>query len=197
MEKIPIRIAPLALALLLVWNCGSPPPPPGAGESRGALPDLRGWTVMVLPVQLKTGVPQGVQADPELAHALRTQGEGVTWVFPPEIEEVLGRSPAVPTQIRALPVHVFLQTEVNRIGDPLFGHLLRLGGLTGADVALIPVELKYGEGGAYSISVALVGTSTGRVSWFGVIEGGTGDAQDPATLASVAEVLARTLLPFG
>ncbi len=152
---------------------------------------------MVLPVQLKSGVPQGIQADPELAHALRTQGEGVTWVFPPEIEEVLGRSPAVPTRIRALPVHVFLQAEVNRVGDPLFGHLLRLGGLTGADVALIPVELKYGEGGAYSMSVALVGASTGRVSWYGVIEGSAGEAQNPATLASVAEVLARTLLPFG
>jgi len=197
MEKTPNRIAPLALALLLVWNCGSPPPPPGPGESRGALMDLRGLTVMVLPVQLRSGVPQGIQPDPELAHALRTQGEGVTWVFPPEIEEALRRSPAVPSQIRGLPVHVFLQAEVNRVGEPLFGHLIRLGGLTGADVALIPVELKYGEGGAYSMSVALVGINTGRVSWFGVIGGGTGEARNPATLASVAEVLARTLLPFG
>ena len=83
------------------------------------------------------------------------------------------------------------------MGDPLFGHLLRLGGVTGADVALIPVELKYGEGGAYNLAVALVGTRTGRVNWFGVVEGQGGDAGSPATMASIAEVLARTLLPFG
>jgi hypothetical protein len=152
---------------------------------------------MVLPVQLKTGVPRGLLADPELAHALRARGEGVTWVFPPEIEGILERSPGVPTQIRGLPVQMFLQGEVNRVGDPLFGHLLRLGGVTGADVALIPVELKYGEDGAFLMSVALVGTRTGRVSWYGVVEGGAGEAQDPATLALVAEQMAKTLLPYG
>jgi len=197
MLTIPNRVAPMTLALLLAWNCGSPPPPPGPGESRGAIPDLRGWTVMVLPVQVKTGVPQGVLVDSELAHALRTRGEGVTWVFPPEMDGILERSPGVPTQIRGLPVHMFLQAEVNRVGDPLFGHLFRLAGLTGADVALIPVELKYGEGGAYLMSVALIGTRMGRVSWYGVIEGGVGEAQSPASLASVAEMLARALLPFG
>ncbi len=111
---------------------------------------------MVLPFQLSPGVSQGVLADPELAHALRTRGEGVKWVFPPEMDEILERSPGVPTQIRGLPVHIFLQAEVDRVGDPLFGQLLRLGGLTGADVALIPVELKHGEGGGYLMSAALI-----------------------------------------
>ncbi|MFH1762815.1 MAG: hypothetical protein ABIF09_01365 [Gemmatimonadota bacterium] len=152
---------------------------------------------MVLPVQLKPGVSQGTLADPELAHALRTRGEGVTWVFPPEMERILERSPGVPAQIRGLPVQIFLQAEVDRVGDPLFGHLLRLAGLTGADVALIPVELKYGEGGVYLMSAALIATSTGRVSWYGVIEGAAGEAQNPATLASAAEMLARALFPFG
>jgi len=197
MRTIPNRIAPMALALLLVWNCGPPPAPPGPGESRGVIPDLRGWTVMVLPVQLRTGVSQGILADPELAHALRTRGEGVTWVFPPEMDEILQRSPGVPAQIRGLPVQIFLQAEVNRVGDPLYGYLLRLAGLTGSDVALIPVELKYGENGAYLIAATLIDTRTGRVSWYGVIEGTAGEAQSPAALASVAEMLARALLPFG
>ena len=152
---------------------------------------------MVLPVQLKTGVPQAALADSELAHALRSRGEGVSWVFPPELDGILERSPGVATQTEGLPVGVFLQAEVNRVGDPLFGQLVRLGGLTGADVALIPVELKYREEGTYMMSVALIVIRTGRVSWYGVIEGLAGEAQDPATLASVAEVMARNLLPYG
>jgi hypothetical protein len=152
---------------------------------------------MVLPVQLKTGITQDVLADSELAHALRARGGGVTWVFPPDLEEALGRSPGLRARIRGLPVQIFGQAEVNRIGDPLFGNLVRLAGLTGADVALIPVELKYGEGGAFNLGAALIATRTGRVSWYGVVEGSSGGAGNPATLASVAEMLARTLLPFG
>ena len=197
MRAVTNRFAVAVLALLLAWSCGSPPAPPGPGESRGAVPDLRGFTVMVFPVQLKAGVPQGVLPDPELAHALRARGEGVTWFFPPEMEDLLERSPSVRAQISGLPVQVFLQAEVNRVGESLFGPIVRLAGLTGADVALIPVELKYGEDGTYVISAALIATRTGRVSWYGVLEGDPGEAQNPGTLASVAERLARALLPFG
>ncbi len=191
------KFAWVAPFFLLAWGCGGPPAPPGPGEARGALPDLRGFTVMVLPVQLQSGVPRGLLVDPELAHAFRTRGEGVRWVFPPEIDGILDRSPGVQAETRGLPIHMFLQAEVNRIGDPLFGHLLRLAGLTGADVALIPVELKYGTGGSYTLSAALIGTRTGRVSWYGVIEGSPGMAEDPAALASVADLLARAVLPHG
>lgn len=187
----------LGLALILVSSCGPPPAPPGPGEARGSIPDLRGTKVMVLPVQLKTLVPQGLLADAELEHAFRNRGEGVSWVFPPELEEALRRSPGLSAQIRNLPVQVFLQAEVDRIGDPLFGHLVRLGGLTGADVALLPVELKYGEEGTFLLAAALVGIRTGRVAWYGVVEGSPGGVEDPAALASAAETLARTLLPFG
>ena len=152
---------------------------------------------MVLPVQLRSGVPQGLEADPELAFALRNRGEGVTWVFPPEMDRILERSPWVPVQIRGLPVQIFLQAEVNRVGEPLFGYLLRLAGMTGADVALIPVQLKYAESGAYVVSAALINNRTGRVIWYGVVEGTAGGAQNLASLASVAEVLAKALLPFG
>ena len=161
------------------------------------VPDLRGYSVMVLPVQVKTGVPQGLSPDLEIAYALRTRGEGVTWTFPPEIEEVLRRSPGVRAQIRGLPVQTFIQAEVNRVGEPLFGNLVRLSGLTGADVAILPVELKWGESGTYQLSAALIGIRTGRVSWYGVLESSQGEVGDPATLASVTELLARALFPFG
>ncbi|MBT8397761.1 MAG: hypothetical protein HKO65_01675 [Gemmatimonadetes bacterium] len=161
------------------------------------MPDLRGFSVMVLPVQQKTAVPSGVTADPELAHALRSKGDGVTWVFPPELEEALQRSPGVSVRLHGLPVQVFSRAEVNRIGDPLFGNLVRLATLTGADVALIPVRLEYGESGAFIMSTALIDTRSGRVAWYGVLEGEPGESGDPAALASVTEALAATLFPFG
>ena len=191
------RFVLAVLMLTLVPSCAPPPGPPGPGEARGSIPDLRGSKAIVLPIQVKTGVPYDVTADEELTHSLRTRGEGVTWSFPPDLEEALRRSPGVTVPLRNMPVHIFLQTEVDRIGDPLFGYLTRLSGLTGANIALIPVELKYGEDGAFVLAAALVMIRTGRVAWFGVVGGSPGDARDPATLASVTETLARTLLPFG
>lgn len=196
MSKSAGRVLSLALVLLVAWSCGPPPAPPGPGEARGFVPDLRGYPVMVFPIQLQSGVPQGLLGDPELAHALGARGQGVDWIFPQEMEDILQRSPSVPAQIRGLPVQVFLQAEVNRVGEPLYGHLVRLGGLTGADVALIPVELRYGEDGSYLLSVAIVATRTARVTWYGVVEGAPGEAGNPATLASVAEKMAQSLLPY-
>jgi len=197
MRANPRRVSSVLLVSILAASCGPPPAPPGPGEARGLVPDLSGYKVMVLPIQQKLGVPEGLTVDSELAHALRSRGRAVTWAFPSDIDEVLARSPGVRVQTNALPVQIFRQAEVNRIGDPLFGIILRLGGLTGADVALIPVELRYGPGGAYILSVALVGVRTGRVSYYGVMEGKAGAADDPGALASVAEVVARTLLPLG
>ena len=187
----------LVATMLVSAGCASHEAPPGPGEARGPVPDLRGLTVMVLPVQLQTSVPQGVEPDPELAHALRSRGAAVSWVLPPELEDALERSPSVRAQLRNLPVRVFLQAEVNRIGDPLFGNLIRLGGLTGADVALIPVELRFGDPGRYELGAALIGIRSGRVLWYGIVEGDPGEAEDPAALASVADVLAKVILPLG
>lgn len=186
-----------ALGLLLAWGCASPPAPPGPGESRGGIPDLQGSTLMVLPIQEKIPAPQGVTADLELAHALRSRGGAVDWVFPQELDEILGRSPGVPARIRGLPVQMFRQAEVNRIGDPLFGNIVRLAGLCGADVALLPVDLRWTDADTYTLSAALVIVRSGRVAWYGVVEGAPGQAEDPATVASVTEALARVLLPFG
>jgi len=186
----------LVLVLLVAWSCGPPPAPPGPGEARGFVPDLRGYPVMVFPIQLQSGVPQGLLGDPELAHALGNRGQGVDWIFPQDMENILRRSPSVPAQIQGLPVQVFLQAEVKRVGEPLYGHLVRLGGLTGADVALIPVELRYGEDGSYLLSVAVVVIRTARVAWYGVVEGAPGDADDQGALASVAEKMAQVLLPY-
>jgi hypothetical protein len=138
-----------------------------------------------------------MQADEEFAHAFRTLGQGVEWIFPPEMDALLSRSPGVSARIRDLPVRVFLQADVERIGDPLYGDLRRLSALTGAGLALIPVELRYSEAGAYRITGALVSLRSGRVNWLGVVEGDVRGAADPGALASVVERLARAVVPLG
>ena len=198
----PSRALPaLALALATAWSaagCASQPRGlPGPGEARGSVPDLRGTRVLVLPVQLRQGVPAGVTVDEELAFALRSRGETVGWVFPPEMEEALRRSPGMPARLVDLPVGMFLQAEVKRIGDPLYGEIRRLGALAGADVALIPIELRYDQEGAYRLTAALVSVLTGRVPWLGVVEGAEGGAEEPGTLASLADALALAVVPLG
>ncbi len=190
-------VLPLALAVLMAGGCASHKGPPGPGESRGAVPDLRGHKVLVLPVQLREGVPAGVTPDEELAYAFRARGAGVQWAFPPDVEGALRRSPGLSARQRDLPVGIFLQAEVERIGDPLYGEIRRLAALVGADVALIPIELRYGQEGAYRITAALLSVATGRVAWLGVRMGATGGVEEPGTLASLAEALARALLPMG
>ena len=91
----------------------------------------------------------------------------------------------------------FSQAEVERVGDPLYGDIRRLTALTGSDIALIPVELRFTAEGAFRLTSAILNPTTGRVLWFGVVEGGAGGVEEPGTLASVADALARTLLPLG
>jgi hypothetical protein len=184
-----------AVAVLLLSACASG----GAGSSpdatRGAVPDLRGRRVLVLPTQLLEGVPTGVTIDEEVAYALRARTDAVTWVFPPEVESILRRSPGVQASLRNLPVGMFLQAEVRRIGDPLYGEVRRLTTLAGADIAIIPVRLKYGEDGAYHLVTTLLEPVTGRVLWFATIDGGAGAPGGPAALASVADALSRAVAP--
>jgi len=188
-----VRTVPLLL--LLGTGCGGPKAPPTAGEARGAIPDLRGRTVMVLPPQSLAGVSSAVNPDAELVYALSSRGEEVLWVFPEEMEAILRRSPSVQARIRNLPVGFFLQAEVERIGDPLYGELRRLAALTGAEIALLPVELRYGDG-AYRIAAALLDPRTGRVYWYGIIAGNPGPPEDPGALASTTDSLAQALLPW-
>lgn len=190
-------VPPLVLCLALTLACSSNPEPPGPGETWGAVPDLRGHRVLLLPTQLREGVARQLTPDPELAHALGSRGETVDWVLPAETRRALDRSPGMGARMRGLPVGIFLQAQVRRIGDPLFRDIRRLAELTGAEVVLIPVEIRYGENGAYEVAAALVNGTSGRVYWFGVIQGDEGPPGDAATLASMADALALALLPLG
>ena len=186
-------------AILVAWvlsACGGSRPPPAAGTSVGSPPDLRGTRVLVLPVQQILGVSG--DPDAELAFGLRDRTRAVTWVLAEELDAVLGRSPGINARPRGLPVAQFLQAEVRRIGDPLYGELRRMSALVDADAVLLPVQAALttdvGEDPRVNWSVALIEVTTGRVHWFGIVEGGAFPAGDPRALASSVERLARTLL---
>jgi hypothetical protein len=189
-------------ALLLVYPlsaCGGTAPPPEPGQSRGVPPDLRGRRVILLPVQRVVGVAG--DPDAELAFTLRDRGREVDWILSGEVSRVLARSPAIQTQITGLPVGLFLQGEVQRIGDLLFGQIRRMAALVAADAVLLPVRASFerdsrdsGASPRVRFTAALVEARSGRVVWFGVEEGGDFPREDPRGLASAVECLARTLL---
>jgi hypothetical protein len=114
---------------------------------------------------------------------------------------MLARSPAMQARTRGLPVGIFLQAEVERVGDPLYGELRRTASLVDAAVAFIPVQasLEAAPGGDPRVRFqsALIDVRTGRVLWFGVLEGGAFPARDPRGLASAVDEVARTLIWYG
>ena len=94
------------------------------------------------------------------------------------------------------------QAQVNRIGDPLYGYLRRLSAISNGTLALIPVEVRHRAStaerpGAVEVVAALVDVRSGRVPWFGVVQGAPGDGSSPGALASAADALARLLFPAG
>jgi hypothetical protein len=188
------KVLAAALGLLLA-GCASDPGSAGPGATRGAVPDLRGRTVLVFPIQLRASIPSDVTADEEIVFALRARSERVSWVFGSEVEELLRRSPNVQGNLYNLPVGFFLQVEVKRIGDPLYGDIRRLTTLAGANVAVIPIQLRYDPDGAYHLLMTIIDPVTGRVVWFSTVHGEVGPEGSPGALASVADALARALVP--
>jgi hypothetical protein len=171
---------------------------------------MRGETVMLLPTQDILGV--GGDPDAEIAFALQNRSDGIEWVLPDELDRVLGRSPTLGVNPHALAVGVFLQGEVERIGDPLFRDLLQISALTGGRLALIPIQVRYRPPqapdpesppdeasvppqGTIEIVATLIETRGGHVLWFGILDGEPGAADDPAALASAADRMARVLVP--
>lgn len=188
-------------ALLLVMGCGGGAATPGSVEpppAYGGIPDLSGRTVLVYPAQsVRDGL---LMADPEIRFAVAEARGWVRWVLPDDLRRAMARSPGVRVMPERLSVGVFLRAEVRRVGDPLFGELRRSAALVGAETALIPVEVVYRAGetavdGRVEIAAALVDVRSGRVHWFGRVEGSPGDRRDPGVLASAALALVERISP--
>ncbi len=189
----------LSMALVpAVAACASAAPqgPPEAGEQRGGLPMLSGQEVLLLPVQRPDLDREAV--DREFAFALEARAGGVEWIGPDEMRRVMGRS-VMDVPIDRLPIDMFFQAEVTRVGDPVYGMLRRVAALTDATAALIPLsvvmrpEATGVEPGLESMAT-LLDLRTGRVLWLATVEA-PGDPEAPATLARLADVLARALQP--
>ena len=193
----PLRAA-LVLLAVVVSGCAGTSAPPAPGQSRGVPPDLRGRTVILLPVQQNLGVRGDVDA--EIRFSFTDLGREVEWVFEDDVQEILDRTPGMDTRTRGLPVSIFDQAEVDRVGDPLYGQLRRMSALVEADAILIPLTATFQPNETIvnglprvRITATLVEPRTGRVMWYGIEEGGDFDQSDPRALASAVEALASTV----
>lgn len=194
------RSATAFVAVVVASACGSKTTaPPQPGETNLVAPDLRGSSVLLLPVQTVFGV----RGDPnaELAYALKETGREVDWIEEEAVTNALRRAPGVDARTRGLPVGQFLMAEVNRIGDPLYGQLRRLSAMVDADWVLLPVAATFeanqaveGSTPRVRLTAALIQARSGRVYWFGIEEGGDFEQDDPRGLASAVESVARSLL---
>jgi hypothetical protein len=173
--------------------------PPEAGYERGGVPSLQGQRVLVLPPQ--NALAGHGALEEELSFQLTDRGQGIDWVLPGALRDRMERSPELDFSIERLPVQGFLAGRLERIGDPLYGQLYRLGAVENADLALLPVEVRQREaatGGTerhVEIVASLVEVRSGRVLWFGVVEGAAGAPGELATTASAVDALARRLVP--
>lgn len=165
-----------------------PPPPPGLG----------GQAVMLLPAQPTRG-PVPDHLDTELAYWFDERAPAIRWTFPPALERGLERAPGLGIRLRSLDVSSFFRAEVRRIGDPLFGDLRRLAAIVDVRFAIVPIAADYVEKpdgtGRLEVTAAVIEAVGGRVHWFGVVAGEPGAPDAPATTASAAQALARTLFP--
>ena len=195
----PVHRVTSAVVLLALIGCSGTAQPPEPGQAYGTPPDLRGRRVVLLPVQQVIGVAG--DPDAELRFTLSDVGREVEWVFEEEVEEVLARSPAIDARTRGLPVGVFLQAQVQRIGDPLYGELRRIAALVDGEAIVLPVRVSFeenedveGSTPRVRFTTALIEPRSGRVVWFGIEEGGDYPQGDPRGLASAVERVAGSLL---
>lgn len=183
----------LVLASALLAACGGGGEP-GAPAPPPAPPALAGMTVMLLPAQV--GSP--AQLDAELAFWLTDRAVYTEWRLPAELQRTVDRSPAWRVRLDALPRRVVDTGGGDlRVVDPLYGTLRRLGAIEDTHAALVPVSVRravVGEEVWLELTAALVDIRAGRVVWLGTVRGSEAGTED-AAVASVAEALARALVP--
>jgi len=166
------------------------------GWERGAVPGFQGERVLLLPVQDAGGIEE---FDRELEYALRARSPEVHWVGSATITRLAGEAGRLGADPDDLPVGVFEQGRLDRVGDPLYGALYRLAAFGDARFALLPLSTRREatEEGRESVTidVLLLEPRTGRVLWQGLVRGEETAPGTPASSASAAERLAAKLVP--
>lgn len=190
----------LAFAVLLA-ACGKEEPPPSPDTAQPAVPNLAGLDVMVLPAQpAPGGVPAGFDA--ALSAVLESEYPSVSWVLPAAIDRVIERTPTLGIRPHALSVSILRSPETERIGDPLYGDLRRLGAIVNARYAVVVYQAGYvaapdsvGGHGRIEAAAAIIDTIGGRILWRGLIAGERGPAGDEVALATAVQRLASLIGP--
>ena len=195
----PLRVALAVVAAVGVGvSCGGSTSLDGAAPpAYGVAPNLAGTPTMLFPVQAVSGGVGRTEVDRELQFAVSEAG--ADWLFPEDLAALIARSPNLDVPLEQLPVGVFLQAEVERVGDPLFGYLRRLNAVTEARVAVIPVLAApvvdaESDTERWEIRTAVVDAQRGFVIWFGSTES-TAVAGGPPPIAGVAQRLVQRFIP--
>lgn len=195
--SLPRLLPAAALLAVLSAACG------GSGEPSPipTLPavGLAGETALVFPLQrsLISG-----DAEREMVYALRARRGARNWVFPDDLRTTLARSPNLNVPADDLPVDIFFEAEVRRIGDPLYGMIRRAASVSGARVAIVPLSVSFrpetvDRPAAVEVFGAMVDVLTGRILWIGTEEGSASGADDPGGLARAMDAFATRFLPAG
>lgn len=190
----------LVLGFAALAACGKEPPP-SPDRPQPAVPNLAGMDVMVVPAHPGPGgVPAGF--DEAFAEFLTTESTTVDWILPPELERAAARVPWMELRPRSLAVGLLRAPEEDRMRDPLWGDLRRLGGLVDGRLAVIPYRTAYvaapdsvGGHGRIEVAAAIVDSVSGRILWRGLVAGERGPAGDEVVLATAVQALVRMVAP--
>lgn len=211
------RFAPRALVLAaaaLACACGgraappagpapAPPPPPPPAQSVGPM-DIAGQRVLVLPMQIVSGVPQTrADATREALFALGERNARVRWVDPEQLRAALRRAPGYAEDPDVLPSDAFRHHRERYVVEPLGGVLRRYSALMDTRLVLILQSAQWlaaaapDSGGAVRMSAVMIDTRTGNVVWWGDADGSRRPAPDASALPAAASVLAARLVVPG
>jgi hypothetical protein len=139
--------------------------------------------------------PARAALEAELAYWLPQAGARVRWVMTEDVERAVRGSPAIDVRVRDLTVRDFQRARLQYIGDPLYTELRRVAALMDARAAFLPIGAVWiperEGGGRVHLAAAIVDTMGGQVLWQGVVAGTPGALDDPTTIASAAQALAR------
>lgn len=214
----PVLTRPFIAAIALVTlACGgkpaNPTPEPRTAEREPVRPlitiPFSGQSLAVTPLTLvvsdeaMAGVPPLdnrsatlAWADSLVAAALLGRSPEVKWVLPAELRKLARRAPTLAPDPDRMGQSLLRGTKVEDVPDPLRTNLRSIMALVGGRYALVPAALAFlrepNDGPVRAeLSLALVDTRTGKVTWRS-LTWGTGATPERALIAAL-----NTVLPVG
>jgi hypothetical protein len=202
------RRAAAAVLLAAASACGgqaqpaagpAPAPAPRPATSVAAM-QLAGQKILVLPMQVASGVGQPRDAiTREILFALGERDAATQWIEPDRLRSSLRRSPGYAADPDALPSDAFRHHQERYVMEPLAGLLRRYSALMDVRLVLIPQSATWlpspdGTGGVVRLAATMVDTRSANVVWWGEADGAPAAAPGPAPVATAAAALAARMV---